>query len=294
VKPSSFGYSRPESVAEAVQVLASIGSDGKVLAGGQSLVPLLNMRLAVPTHLVDINRLSELAFISVAGGQVTVGATARHADVLRDPVAATAQPLLRKALSLVAHPVIRNRGTTVGSIVHADPSGEMTAVLALVGGSVRLISTGGQRCVSANEFFLGPLESDVRPDELATEASFPVLPPAAGCAFAEVSRRHGDYAVCGVAALVEIDADGLVSRARAAYLSVSGTPLVLDLTEACGDVGGDLTEADFADAGKLAMSQVRPADDIHATASYRRHLAGVLTERVLHEAHQQARERANV
>lgn len=294
MKPSSFGYSRPESVAEAIAVLASIGPDGKVLAGGQSLVPLLNMRLAAPTHLVDINRLSELAFISVSGGQVTVGAMARHADVLRDPVAAAAQPLLRKALSLVAHPVIRNRGTTVGSIVHADPSGEMTAVLALLGGSVRLTSSKGPRCVKAEKFFLGPLESDVRPDELATEASFPVLAPSAGCAFAEVSRRHGDYAVCGVAALVEIAADGLVSLARAAYLSVSGTPLVLDLTEACGDVGGDLAESDFADAGKLAMSQLRPADDIHATASYRRHLAGVLTERALHEAHQQARERARV
>ncbi len=292
MKPSSFGYSRPESVAEAVQVLASIGPDGKVLAGGQSLVPLLNMRLAAPTHLVDINRLSELAFISVADGQVTVGATARHADVLRDPVAATAQPLLRKALTLVAHPVIRNRGTTVGSIVHADPSGEMTAVLALLGGSVRLASTSGQRCVPAEEFFLGPLESDVRPDELATEASFPVLPPSAGCAFAEVSRRQGDYAICGVAALIELDTEGIVTRARAAYLSVSGTPLVLDLTAACGDVGGDLTEADFAEAGRLAMSQVRPTDDIHATASYRRHLVGVLTERALHEAHQQARERA--
>ena len=293
MKPSSFGYSRPESVAEAVQILASIGPDGKVLAGGQSLVPLLNMRLAAPTHLVDINRLSELAFISVADGQVTVGATARHADVLRDPVAASAQPLLRKALSMVAHPVIRNRGTTVGSIVHADPSGEMTAVLALLGGSVRLVGKNGQRSVSAKEFFLGPLESDVRPDELATEASFPVLGPSAGCAFAEVSRRHGDYAVCGVAALVEIGADGLVARARAAYLSVSGTPLVLDLTEACGDVGGDLEQAYFADAGRLAMSQLRPADDIHATASYRRHLAGVLTERALYEAHQQARGRAH-
>jgi aerobic carbon-monoxide dehydrogenase medium subunit len=293
VKPSSFGYSRPESVAEAVQILASIGPDGKVLAGGQSLVPLLNMRLATPDHLVDINRLGELAFISVADGQVTVGATARHADVLRDRVAATAQPLLRQALSLVAHPVIRNRGTTVGSIVHADPSGEMTAVLALLDGSVRLASTSGQRCVTSNEFFLGPLESDVRPDELATEASFPVLAPSAGCAFVEVSRRHGDYAICGVAALVELDDEGLVTRARAAYLSVAGTPLVLDLTEACGYVGGDLTEADFADAGRLAMSQARPADDIHATASYRRHLVGVLTQQALHEAHQHARGRAN-
>ena len=192
MKPSSFGYSRPESVAGAVATLASIGPDGKVLAGGQSLVPLLNMRLAAPSHLVDINRLSELAYISINDDHVAVGALARHADVLRDPVAAVAQPLLGMALALVAHPVIRNRGTTVGSIVHADPAGEMTAVLALLDGSVLLTSTGGQRCVQAKDFLLGPLESDVQPGELATEARFPVLPPSAGCAFAEVSRRHGD------------------------------------------------------------------------------------------------------
>ncbi len=287
MKPSSFGYSRPESVAEAVATLASIGPDGKVLAGGQSLVPLLNMRLAAPTHLVDINRLSELAYISVGAGQVMVGALARHADVLRDPVAASAQPLLRQALTLVAHPVIRNRGTTVGSIVHADPSGEMTAVLALLGGSVRLVSAGGERFVPAEDFFLGPLESDVRPDELAVQASFPALAPRAGCAFAEVSRRHGDYAVCGVAALVQLGPGGSVESARTAYLSVAGTPVVLDLTPACAGA------ADFTEAGRLAMSQLRPGGDIHATAAYRRHLAGVLTERALDEALAHARGRAD-
>ena len=283
VKPSSFGYSRPESVAEAVAILASIGPDGKVLAGGQSLVPLLNMRLAVPSHLVDINRLSELAYISIGDDHVAVGALARHADVLRDPVAAAAQPLLGMALGLVAHPVIRNRGTTVGSIVHADPAGEMTAVLALLDGSVLLTSTSGQRCVRAEDFFLGPLESDVQPGELATEARFPVLPASAGCAFAEVSRRHGDYAVCGVAAVVQVGDDGGISRARAAYLSVAATPLVLDLTQACA--------AGFAEAGRAAMDQVRPTSDIHATASYRRHLVGVLTERALRDALAHAKER---
>lgn len=287
MKPSSFGYSRPESVAEAVAILASIGPDGKVLAGGQSLVPLLNMRLAAPSHLVDINRLGELAYISIDDDHVAVGALARHADVLRDPVAAAAQPLLGLALALVAHPVIRNRGTTVGSIVHADPAGEMTAVLALLDGSVLLTSTGGQRCVRAEDFFLGPLESDVRPDELATQVRFPVLPAAAGCAFAEVSRRHGDYAVCGVAAVVELSDDGAIRRARAAYLSVAGTPLVLDLTQACAGAADG-----FADAGRLAMDQVRPTSDIHATASYRRHLVGVLTERACRDALAHAKERA--
>jgi aerobic carbon-monoxide dehydrogenase medium subunit len=289
VKPPTFGYSRPESVAEAIAMLSELGPDAKVLAGGQSLMPLLNMRLAAPSHLVDINRLSELAFVSVSEGQVSIGALARHNDVLRDPLAAAAQPLLGKALGLVAHPVIRNRGTTVGSIVHADPAGEMTAVLALLDGSVRLTSTAGERFVGAKDFFLGPLESDVRPEELATEVMLPVLPPGAGCAFAEVSRRHGDYAVCGVAALAEVGADGEVRSARAAYLSVGPVPIVLDLTEACGA----FVDGDFSAAGRLAMDRLRPGADIHATASYRRHLAGVLTERVMTAAFAQAEERAH-
>ncbi len=289
MKPPPFGYSRPESVAEAVAALAAAGPEAKVLAGGQSLVPLLNMRLATPEHLVDINRLAELAYVSVAGGQVVIGALARHARVLADPAVAAAQPLIARALALVAHPVIRNRGTTVGSIVHADPSGEMTAVLALLGGTVVLASTSGERSVNAGDFFLGPLESDVRPDELATRVSLPVLAARAGCAFVEVSRRNGDYAVCGVAAVVDLDEAGEIGRARAAYLSVAGTPLVLDLTEACQGAG----DAGLAAAGRLARDRVKPSSDIHATAAYRRHLAGVLTERALAAALAHAKGRSD-
>ena len=240
MKPSPFGYSRPESVPQAIACLASAGPDGKVLAGGQSLVPLLNLRLADRSHMLDLNRLTELAYIRVDGGQVVVGALARHADVLADMAAAGAQPLIGQARRLVAHPVIRNRGTTVGSIVHADPAGEMTAVLALLGGTVVLASTGGERFVEASEFFLGPLESDVRPDELATRVILPALAARSGSAFAEVSRRLGDYAVCGVAAVVGLDDAGAISPARASYLSGAGTPLVFDLTEASpgGPAGG--------------------------------------------------------
>jgi carbon-monoxide dehydrogenase medium subunit len=305
VKPPQFGYSRPESVAEALAVLGSLGSEGKVLAGGQSLIPLLSMRLAAPAHLVDINRLAELSYVRVRDGQVAVGALARHSQVLRDPAATAAQPLLAKALALVAHPVIRNRGTTVGSIVHADPAAELTAVLALLSGSVRLAGHGAERIVPAEAFFLGPLESDVRPGELATEAIFPVLPARAGCAFAEVSRRHGDYAICGVAAVVQLDESGVISGASAAYLSVAPRPLVIDLTAACAGRGAatagrrpDLADAagsgpDFAEAARLAMARLDPEPDIHATADYRRHLAGVLTERALREALVQARERTH-
>jgi carbon-monoxide dehydrogenase medium subunit len=151
---------------------------------------------------------------------------------------------------------------------------------------VQLISAGGERSVPAADFFLGPLESDVRPEELATEVSFPALPASAGCSFTEVSRRRGDYAICGVAAVIELDGCDAIGRARAAYLSVSGTPLVLDLTEACPD-------GDFAQAGRLAMAQVRPVSDIHASADYRRHLVGVLTERALLEAFTHARGRVD-
>ena len=287
MKPPPFGYSRPESVAEALTTLADLGADGKVLAGGQSLLPILSMRLAAPHHLVDINRLHELDYVRVDEQAVRVGALARHAEVLVDEDAYRAQPLLRTALRLVAHATIRNRGTTVGSLAHADPAGEMTAVLALLGGSVRVASRGGTRDVAAGEFFVGPLESAVQPGELAVEASFPVLPAGAGTEFVEVARRHGDYAVGGVAAYVQLDGAGAITAARTAYLSVAATPLVLDLTSEAGAAEG----ADFGRAADAARAHVEPEADIHATADYRRHLAGVLTARALAGAYRQAQER---
>jgi aerobic carbon-monoxide dehydrogenase medium subunit len=289
VKPPPLGYSRPESLAEALALLAELGPDGKVLAGGQSLVPLLSMRLAEPTHLVDINRLPALGAVEVAGGQVRVGALARHAHVLASPAAATAQPLLRKALRWVAHPAIRNRGTTVGSLVHADPAAEMPAVLALLGGTVRLAAADGERLVPAADFYVGVLESAAGPGELATEACFPVLPPAAGTGFAEVSRRRGDYAVSGVAVLVRLDAGGRTAAAHAVYLSAGPCPVVLDLTGVMADARSDA--AGLAAAASHAAAAVRADSDIHASADYRRHLAGVLTGRALAEALDEARRR---
>jgi carbon-monoxide dehydrogenase medium subunit len=304
VKPRPFRYSRPESVAAA---LALLDPEAKVLAGGQSLVPLLSMRLAAPEHLVDINRLTELSYVEAVGstvaggtaaggtmaggtaaGTVRVGSLARHAEVLASPAAAAAQPLLRKALRCVAHPAIRNRGTTVGSIVHADPAGEMPAVLALLGGTVRVASTAGERSIPAGEFFLGPLESAVLPGELAIEAQFPMLAAGAGTGFAEISRRRGDYAVCGVAALAWLADDGRIGGATAAYLSIGPVPVVLDLTEAVAGTADDATALPAA-AG-LACDRLHPEADIHATARYRRQLAGVLTERALLEALAEARE----
>jgi aerobic carbon-monoxide dehydrogenase medium subunit len=282
MKPSPFAYSAPTSLDEALDVLADVGHDGKVLAGGQSLVPILNMRLAAPAHVVDINRIPELAYVRVEDGGVRVGALARHADVEGSAQAYDVLPLLRQALRLVAHPVIRNRGTTVGSLAHADPSGEMTAVLALTEGTVAVARKGSSRTIRAAEFFLGPLESAIEPGEMAVSAHFPALPAGTGTTFVEVARRHGDYAVCGLGAAVTLGEDGRVARARAAYISVSATPLVLDLTEAVA--GQTVDGADWEGAGRLAQSQVDPEPDIHATADYRRHLVGVLTGRALREA----------
>ncbi|GAA2100574.1 FAD binding domain-containing protein [Actinomadura alba] len=289
MKPPPFAYHAPRALAEAVGALAEAGPDGKVLAGGQSLIPLLNMRLAAPARIVDINRLTELDTVEVTERGVRVGALARHSRVLRSIEAARAQPLLTDALRHVAHPVVRNRGTVVGSLAHADPAAELPAVLAVLGGSVDAMSAGGRRTIPADAFFTGPLESALRPGELAVSAFFPGLPPYGGAAFGEVTRRHGDYALVGVAAVVVLDDDLRVASARAGYLSVGATPLVLDLTEAAGRRSPG--SCDWAAVAAHAESLVDPETDIHAGADYRRHLAGVLTERVLRAAAANALER---
>lgn len=286
MKPPPFEYHAPRSLGEALDALAGAGEHGKVLAGGQSLIPMLNMRLAAPGHLVDINRLRELAFVDVTPQGVRVGALARHAQVERDGPAAAAQPLLGKALRLVAHPVIRNRGTVVGSLAHADPAAELPAVLALLKGSVRLARPGALRDVAADDFFVGPLESAVAPGELAVSAFFPAPPPRSGTAFREVARRHGDYALAGIAALVVLDNDLRITSATVACVSLGPVPLLVDVSEAVGH--RPAASADWASAAGLVRDRIDPEADIHATAAYRRHLAGVLTERALRDAAREA------
>jgi aerobic carbon-monoxide dehydrogenase medium subunit len=278
VKPSPFTYHRPQSVDEALSMLAELGSDGKVLAGGQSLLPVLSMRLAAPAHLVDVNRLTDLAYVRAEPDGVRVGALARHAALERDDAAAQVQPLLRQALRLVAHPTIRNRGTTVGSLAHADPSGEMTGVLAVLGGSVTLASLRGRREVDAADFFVGPLESAVGAGELAVEAFFPAAPPGSGTAFLEVARRHGDYAVCGVAAVVTPSPDSV--SARVGYVSMGPTPAVALLADVLPS-GPPVDPASWTEAAEAAIGDLEPEGDIHASAEYRLHLARVLTARAL-------------
>jgi len=287
MKPAPFEYLRPGSLAEALQMYAS-AENAKVLAGGQSLVPLLSMRLAAPAVLVDLGGLDELSGISVDGSGVVISAMARHAEVERHHGVRAAQPLIAQALRLVAHPTIRNRGTTVGSIVHADAAAEMPAVLCLLDGHVVAESVRGSRDIAADELFIGPLETSLRPDEIVTRAYFPALPAGAGTAFDEVSRRHGDYAQAGVGVVVQTDEDG-VSSVRAGYISVSQTPLVLDLGAAFAD--GVVDEAALHRAAAIAVERVDPEDDIHASADYRRHLAGVLTRRVVAQAYAATRVR---
>jgi aerobic carbon-monoxide dehydrogenase medium subunit len=279
VKPSAFTYHRPRTLDEALDTLAGLGADGKVLAGGQSLVPLMSMRLAAPAHLVDINHVPGLGRVEVDGDVVRVGALARHSAVERDEQAYDAVPLLRQALRQVAHPTIRNRGTTVGSLVHGDPAAEAPAVLCLLGGTVSLRHADGSRDVPAADFFTGPMETDVRPGELATAAVFRRPPQGSGTAFVEVARRHGDYAMCGVAAVVT----RATPSARVALVSVGAGPVVVEVSEA---FDGDTLDEDRART--LVDAVIEPEDDIHASADYRRHLAHVLVRRAVHEATRRA------
>lgn len=288
MKPPPFTYHRPRSTDEAVQMLAGLDGEpggAKVLAGGQSLVPLMSMRLAAPGHLVDINHLPGLDTVEVTSGGVRVGALARHSRVERDDAAYVALPLLRQALRNVAHPTIRNRGTTVGSLVHGDPAAEMTAVLALLDGTVELAGPGVTREVPARDFFLGPMETATTSTELAVAATFRRPQEGSGSAFVEMARRHGDYAMCGVAAVVTVDPDLAVTAVRVGLISVGPGPVVVDLGEAISGSGGDV---DRARLRNLLDTVIDPEDDIHATAAYRRNLAHVLTERAVRQAQDDA------
>ncbi len=279
MKPAPFSYHSPTTVEETLALLAELGAGGKILAGGQSLIPILNMRLSSPPHVVDINRVAGLDTVE-SYGALRVGALARHAQVERDDRVRRSCPLLAQALRLVAHPAIRNRGTVCGALAHADPASELPGVLLLAGGSVEVARAGAPvREVPAAEFFVGPLESDLAAGDLVIAARFPVLPPRTGTAFVEVARRHGDYALCGVGAMVTVDADTRMTSARAVCIGSNPTALVLDLTE---PVAGSRPEsADYAAAGLLARAAVDPDPDIHASAEYRRELSAVLTERAL-------------
>lgn len=286
MKPAPFTYLRPTTLEDAVAALAA-DPTAKVLAGGQSLIPLLNMRLAAPSALVDINHLPGLDRVQVSEEGIRIGALARHNDVLAHPGVRRVQPLLSSALEHVAHATIRNRGTTVGSIVHADPAAEMPMVMRLLGGTLDVAGPAGRRVIGADQLFAGPLESTLAHDEIAVEAFVPALPAATGAAFDEVARRHGDYALVGAGAVVGVDGSGAVTAARVGYLSASDVPEVVDLTAALAD---GIDDEALAAAGEEALTHLDPAADIHASADYRAQLVRVITARVLREAHLGAQE----
>lgn len=276
MKPGPFVHHGPRSITEAVDVLRAVGHDGKILAGGQSLIPILNMRLTNPGHLIDINGIPGLDRVEVTEAAVRVGALVRHAALERDEPAYAALPILRQATRCVAHPAIRNRGTTVGSITHADVAGEMPTVAAFTEAVIEAVGPGGRREIAAADFFEGPLETTLAPDEIVEAVRFGRLPAGTGTTFLESSRRKGDYALAGVAAGLTV-VDGVATGARASYVSVTTVPSVLDLTEAVA--GREPGAIDWTELDDLVQAHIAPEADIHASADYRRMLAGELTRR---------------
>ncbi|MDR7484474.1 MAG: xanthine dehydrogenase family protein subunit M [Armatimonadota bacterium] len=283
MKPAPFGYLAPRSREEALDALRRFGPEAKLLAGGQSLVPLLAMRLVRPSVLIDLNRVPDLAYVRPFRGGLAIGAMTRQRAVEADPLAADRIPLLREALRWVGHPQIRTRGTVGGSLAHADPSAELPAVAAALDARFVLASARGQRVVDAPRFFAGYLTTALEPDEMLVEVRLPALPAGAGWAFAEVARRHGDFALVGVAVVLGCDPDRRCTEARMAFTGVSHGPMrVVEAEQSL--VGRRVTAAAAAETGRIAQAALEPHSDIHASAAYRRHVAGVLAARALEQA----------
>jgi len=278
VKPAPFEYAAPQSLDEAVGAIATGGGDAKVLAGGQSLIPMLALRLARPALLVDINRIPGLDGIREAAGMLEIGALVRQRTLER--WAASRSPLFADVLRHVAHPPIRNRGTVVGNVVHADPASELPALLLCLEGVVVARGPRGERMIPADRFYRAPLTTALGADELATAVRFTLPPAGAGWGFAEVSRRHGDFALVGAVAVLERAGDGLVTRARLAFFGAGGTPARGAAAEQAL-TGRSPTAARIADAARAAAAALSPDGDIHATAAYRRQVAATLAERTL-------------
>lgn len=290
MKPPQFEYHRAGSADEAVALLAEHGDEAKVLAGGQSLVPLLNLRLASPTYVVDINRADELGTVTngsdLTSGGLTFGSIVRHRTIERSDLVRGANPLLAEAARFIGHAAIRTRGTIGGSIAHGDPSAELPTVLIALDGAVEARSARGTRTIPAREFFAGFLTTSLEPDELVTAVHVPSLPAGTGWSFQEFSRRNGDFAIIGVAAVLRLDG-GTVAEARLAFSGVGGTPVRASAAESLL-IGATPSAQLWADAAREAAAALEPASDLHGSAAYRKHLAAVLAARALGEAHNRA------
>ena len=286
MKPPKFDYHAPPTLDEALALLVRYDGDAKLLAGGQSLVPLLNFRLARPAALIDLNPIKSLAYIREHDGQVRFGAMTRQRAIEFSPVVGRRLPLLREATRWVGHLPIRSRGTIGGSIAHADPSAEYPAVLTALDGEVVVRGPKGDRTLAPAALFETYLTTTLAPDEILTEVRLPAMPDGAGWAFEEFARRHGDFAIVGLAAAVWRDAGRI--NVRLATAGAGGTPRRLRASEEILERDG-LGAAAIAAAARRASELVEPDSDIHASADYRRHLVGVLTERALTRAAERAR-----
>ncbi|MDQ2805457.1 MAG: xanthine dehydrogenase family protein subunit M [Chloroflexota bacterium] len=281
MKPSAFEYYAPATRAEALALLAEHGDAAKVLAGGQSLVPTMNFRLAQPGILVDLNGVADLfGIMDAPDGGLQIAAMTRQRTLERSPQIAARVPLLAEALPHIAHPQIRNRGTLGGSLAHNDPAAELPALMVALEAQLCAQSPAGERWIAAADFFQGLFTTALEPHELLTAIRIPAPPPRTGMAFAEVARRHGDYAMAGAAAVVTLAADGTVAAARLIYLAIGDGPVPAPSITAALHGATPTAEATAA-AAAAVDADLDPPTDIHATAAYRRHLTRVLARQTL-------------
>jgi carbon-monoxide dehydrogenase medium subunit len=289
MKPAPFDYTVPDTLTDALALLGEHGYDAKLLAGGQSLVPLLNFRLAKPSLLIDLNRLPDLDFIRRSDdGGLRIGALTRQRRLERDPLVAECAPLLHETVPFIAHPQIRNRGTVGGSLVHADPAAELPVAAVALEARFQLQSTGGERWVTAEEFFISLFTTALAAEEMLVEVEVPPSPPRTGWCFTEIARRLGDYAQAGVAAAITLDESGACRRARLVYLSAGDVPVLASAAARILETEGLGEAALRAAADTAADTEVEPTDDIHATAAFKRHLFHVLTRRAVATAARRA------
>lgn len=292
MKPAQFDYYAPTSIAEALENLSSLGYSGKVLAGGQSLIPAMNFRMARPGALVDINNIPELAYIKPTDdGGLAIGAMTRDARVDSDPLVAQRAPLVPEVMKFIAHQQIRNRGTFGGSLAHADPAGQNPSLALVIGAKMKVVKKGGERIIPAEDFFMGPFMTAIEPDELLVEVTIPPMPARAGWSYKQVSRQKGGYAQAAVVVLLSLDERGRCNMVRLALISIGDTPM-LSQAAVKALVGQEPTpQVIDAAVNAIAGKEIDPGTDIHATAEYRRNLVRVLTRRALTEAFEVARKR---
>jgi carbon-monoxide dehydrogenase medium subunit len=282
-----FEYHSPDTIDEVLALLAEHGDEAKVMAGGQSLVPLLAMRLARPAQVVDINRVGGMSEIDANGDGVAFGALVRERAAERSRIVRDQLPLLAEALPFIGHAAIRTRGTVGGTVAHADASAEIPCVLAVLEGSVVARSARGERTIAASDFFQGHFTTALDDDECVVEVRMPSMDPSTGYAFQEVARRHGDFALVGVAATIALGADGRIADSRIALMGVADVPHRARAAEA-ELVGAEPTAEAFAAAAQTATADLTPGSDIHGSAAYRRHLAAVTVRRTLTTAAERA------